>query len=394
MWLMTSRAAFSCTTSVGPMPEQGRVLAFRPRQVVEPTSPAQAFGIARQYLTQAAEERHEQDAGATYGDADVLMALCGLLREHVNVNPAEVLAEATRIFAWVSSRSHGIGFFDEREFFLGESALLAGSATRLLGHRADTELWLDRADAGYRHTINPTPNLARVAYIRLTLRYDMRRHSDVLEFLPSVALTFEKLGMYAELAKCWFLEAMSLKELGRTAEAATRLHGLIDAAEFRSENAIRGMATLYIGDLESAEGHLEAALAAYQGALPLLKATNRHATLADLKASVGQTLQAMGRLDQAVGAYRESVHDHEALGMRTRAAYFRVVLAEALIGLGKPREAEWEVLAAIPTIEEEGMAAEGLAAVALLRESVRQRKTDSVALAQVRAYLGEVSSRE
>lgn len=373
------------------MPEQGRVIPFRLRQVAEPTSPAQARSVASEYLSKEAEERHGSDARLIYGDPDVLMALCGLLRESVNLNPAEVLSEASRVFAWVSAQKQGIGFFDERDFFLGESALVAGSATRLLGNRADTELWLDRADAGFRHTINPTPNLARVAYIRLTLRYDMRRHSDVLEFLPSVALTFEKLGMYPELAKCWFLEAMSLKELGRSVEATAKLQALVSGVEFGRETAIRGMATLYIGDLRSAEGQLDEALGAYREALPLLKASNRPATLADLKASVGQTLRLMGRLDQAVDAYRESVNDHVALGMRTRAAYFRVVLAEALLDLGKPREAEWEVLAALPVIEEEGMAPEGIAAVALLRESVRQRKTDPSALAQVRDCLKAIS---
>jgi len=369
------------------MPEQGRVLAFRRRQVVESISTEQALQAAKDYLAEAVAVRHGASPDAVYGNADVLMALCGQLRDLVNVSPAEVFSEASRIFLWVSGRPQGIGFFDERDFFMGESALLAGSATRLLGNRADTELWLDRADAGYRHTINPTPNLARVAYVRLTLRYDQRRHGDVLEFLPSVSLTFEKLGMYAELAKCWFLESMSLKELGRTAEATAKLQGLICAVEFRQESAIRGMATLYVGDLHSSEGQMEAALQAYQEALPLLKAANRHAALADLKASVGQTLRGMGRLDQAVQAYREAVNDHLALGMQTRAAYFRVVLAEALLDLRKPREAEWELLAALPTIEQEGMAPEGLAAISLLRESVRQRKTDPAALAQVRDFL-------
>jgi tetratricopeptide (TPR) repeat protein len=315
------------------------------------------------------------------------MAVCGALREQLNVSPRDVAAEAARIFAWVSARPQGIGFFDERDFFLGESALLAGGATRLLGDRAETELWLDRADAAYRHTINPAPSLARVAYIRLTLRYDMRRHTEVLELLPSVALTFDKLGMHAELAKCWFLEAMSLKELGRTADAASRFQSLISAVDFRSENAIRGMAMLNLGDLHSGEGRLNEALSAYQLALPVLKAAHRHTVLADLKGMMGETLRRMGQLGAAVDAYRECVSDQVRLGLRTRAAYSRVVLAEALLEHGKSREAEWEVLAALPTIEEEGMAPEGLAAVTLLRESVRQRKTDTNALAQVRDYL-------
>ena len=103
-----------------------------------------------------------------------------------------MLTEAQSIYSWISARPDGIGFFDERDYFLGESSLLAGCATRLLGDRSEAELWLDRADAAYRHTINPTPNLARVSYIRLTLRYDTRRYREVLELVPSVALDVRK----------------------------------------------------------------------------------------------------------------------------------------------------------------------------------------------------------
>ena len=64
------------------------------------------------------------------------------------------------------------------------------------------------------------------------------------------------------------------------------------------------------------------------------------------------------------------------LGMATRAAYVRVGLRRPFLRPEMPREAEWEILAALPTIDEQGMVPEGFAAVALLRESVRQRKTD------------------
>ncbi len=169
-----------------------------------------------------------------------------------------------------------LGYFDERDFFLGESALLAGSASRVLGDVAETELWLDRADASYRHTINPAPSLARVAYVRLSLRFDMGRHQALLELLPSVALTFEKLGMFPELAKCRLLEAMSLKELNRHAEAASRLEALLSASVFRSETALRGLAMLNLGNIRSQEGDQQQALAAYKAAQPLLEAGQRY----------------------------------------------------------------------------------------------------------------------
>jgi len=73
--------------------------------------------------------------------------------------------------------------------------------------------------------------------------------------------------------------------------------------------------------------------------------------------------------------------------MATREAYLRIVLAEALLQGGRSAEAELELRTALPTIEREKMVPEGVAAIALLRESVRQRKTDPKALSAVREYL-------
>ena len=121
--------------------------------------------------------------------------------------------------------------------------------------------------------------------------------------------------------------------------------------------------------------------------MPLLKSASRFSALADLKMMVGGTLKQRGHLASALEAYRDAIKDYQGLGMSTRAAYLRLVSAEVLLEVGKAREAEWEILAALPTIDQEKMVPEGFAAVALLRESVRQRKTDPKALLELREYL-------
>ncbi len=350
-------------------------------------SAGDAIATAKKYLAQSAGERETVEAQAVYGDLDVLLAICAALRERLNSDPNDVLVEASRVFAWLSIQGKSIGYFDERDYFLGESALLAGTACRVLGQRAETDLWLDRADACYRHTINPVASLARVAFVRLSLRYDIGRYADILELVPSVALSFEKLGLSAELGKCHFLEAMCHKELGQFAEATSCLDRLLTGSEFQSEPALRGLAMMNIGNMQSHEGDQQKALAAYRAAQPLLESGKRYSILADLKGMVGETLQQLGQSSSAIEAYRESVGDFVQLGMETRAAYFRVVLSEALLEAGRPREAEWELLAALPTINEQQMVPEGFAAVALLQESIRQRKTDPQALSELRQYL-------
>jgi tetratricopeptide (TPR) repeat protein len=368
------------------MPEQARILQF-PGPASKRRSPGDALCVAKDYLSLAVDERQKRGVENTYRDLDVLLAVCGVLRERGNTSPAEVFEEATRIYSWVQSQGSSLGYFDERDFFLGESALLAGSACRFLGERADTDLWLDRAEASYRHTINPAASLARVAYVRLSLRYDAGRYADVLELLPSVALTFGKLGMNAELGKCRFLEAMSLKELGRFEESISCFQRLLSQHEFQADSGLRGMAMLNMGNIRSAEGDQREALASYRAAQPLLETAQRFVVLADLKGMVAETLTRMGQIGTAVDAFREAVADFVRLGVHTQAAYYRVMLAEVLLHAARPREAEWELLAALPTINEQKMVPEGFAAVALLQESVRQRKTDPRALAELRQHL-------
>jgi tetratricopeptide (TPR) repeat protein len=367
------------------MGEMAKVLAFRPRGAVAPESREPASARARAFLAMPREERSIEYVDGTLKDSDVLMALCLALWDLGNTSPSDVAVEASQAYAWVLSRPAGEFLFDERDYFLGETALITAGASRMIGKRDDTLRWLDRADAAFRHTVAPAAHLARVAYVRLALKYDLRHHEDVLELLPSVALTFEKLGMQTDVSKCRFLEAVTLKELGRGDQAMDRFEKLV--FENGSEPTIRGLALVNLGDLYSGKGDFEHALASYAQAAPLFKSANRFASMADLKLMIATTLRSMGRLGASLDAYREAARDYESLGMSTRVAYIRVLLAEALLEAGRPREAEWEIVAALPAIDQERMVPEGVAAVALLEESVRQRKTDPRALLEIRDYL-------
>jgi tetratricopeptide (TPR) repeat protein len=369
------------------MPEVAKVLPFRGRVAAAPCSREDAAARARTFLGREVSDRSAQDAEQTYADGDVLTSMCSQLWELINTSPADVAEESPRIYKWLSAKTAKDFFFDERDFFLGEAALLSAGSFRLLGKREETERWLDRADASFRHTVAPAAHLARVSYIRLTLRYDMRRHEEVLELVPSVALTFQKLGMESDLAKCRFLEAMSLKELGRFEEAAAGFERLVSGEAGRVEPALCGMALVNLGDLQSGQSAFDAALTSYAQAAPLLEAGNRFSALADLKLMVAVTLRKTGHLAKSLDTYRNAISDYVDLEMSTRAAYVRILLAEALLEAGKAREAEWQILAAVPTIDQEKMVPEGFVAMELLRGSVQQRNADPRALLELREYL-------
>ena len=147
------------------------------------------------------------------------------------------------------------------------------------------------------------------------------------------------------------------------------------------------MALVNLGDLQSGQARYSAALSSYAQAAPLLEAGRRYSALADLKLMVAVTLRKTGHLAESLAAYRGAIDDYVGLEMATRAAYVRILLAEALLEGGKAREAEWQILAALPTIDQEKMVPEGFVAMDLLRASVQQRNADPRALLELREYL-------
>jgi tetratricopeptide (TPR) repeat protein len=147
------------------------------------------------------------------------------------------------------------------------------------------------------------------------------------------------------------------------------------------------MVLVEIGSHQGSEGKYSEASATYREALSVLVHGGHPMTIAHLKGVLGETYRSMGDFESAAHYFRAAVNDHAQLQMAIKVAYGRVILAETLLTLQRSREAEWELLAALPTIEEQKMVPEGFAAVALLKESVRRRKTDPNALRELREHL-------
>lgn len=369
------------------MPEAGRVLQFPARSSRRDVSVAEVRSRAESLLNLAASGQYQDLPSDLDVLVDALLTACSILKDKINATPAAVRPIASGLYMHVFESCPDLGLFDERHFLLGELAWLAGNGCRLSGSRDEAERWFDRADANFRHTVNPAPLLTRVSFSRLSLRYDMRRFDEVLELLPSVSLSFEKLGMRLELAKTRFLEALTQKETGNQLAAISALEALTNNGELESEPGFLGMAFVNLGDLLAQDSAFDKALASYGRALSLLRNANHGYAIAHLKTSVADTLHRQGKVLAAVEAFREAVQEYLGLEMVTWAAHVRVLLAETLLEAGRAREAEWELLAALPTIEEQKMVPQGFAAIALLQESVRQRKTDPKALSELREYL-------
>jgi tetratricopeptide (TPR) repeat protein len=368
------------------MPEAARVLQF-PSRSEKPLTAGEVLEQAREYLQEVELDGADDRRKSLLARPDVLLLVCLFLREQVDGSAALVCQEAVSLYRCINASDAPLGAFDEKDYFLGETALLAATASRVLGKRSEAELWLDRAEAGFRHTVNPSPLLANVTYQRLALRCEMGRYDEVIELAPMLAMSFAKFDMLREQAKCVLLEGAALKQSGRYESALIKFESLRRDNLMERDPGLVGLALMSLADIHVAEGRDDRAAQSYADAVPLLSQAKRPAALAHLKGLIGETLRRQGRLAASIDSYRAAIEDYETLGMATWVAYLRVVLAQTLLEAGQPREAEWQILAALPTIDEQRMVPEGFAAVALLRESVRQRKTDPKALLELRQYL-------
>jgi tetratricopeptide (TPR) repeat protein len=136
-------------------------------------------------------------------------------------------------------------------------------------------------------------------------------------------------------------------------------------------------------------GDTELALESCSTASAALAELGNRVGLAKLRWNAGNLLRAEGRLNDAIETYRSGLEDFRELGMRGEVAALHLVMADLLMAQGAEAQAELEIRAALPIIDEEKMVPEGMAAYALLRESLRRRKIDRNALRDVHAYFRE-----
>jgi tetratricopeptide (TPR) repeat protein len=372
------------------MPNTARILKFPTRSQrvqQELLSQREVSSRVREYLETPLADRSPAMTDTLFSNADCVAAFCASLREEWNSAPAAVAIEATGLYEWMKAAVAFGGLFDEREYFQGEAALLTAGAHRLLGNRDLVGRWLDRAESSFRHTVNPAPLAAEVTYMRLALKYDEGQYDDVIEFTPSLMTSYEKLGMEREAVKAGLLNGVTLKVTGRTTEALALLVNLCDRQAVTEDPKLRGHLLVDIGDIHQIEGRTEQALAVFREALPLFDEDRPSISRVNLRLAVGSLCRAQNLPSEAIESFREALADLASLKMPTRAAFVQVILAESLIAMNRYREAEWELRTALPTIEEQKMVPEGFAAVALLKEAIRQRKSDPNALRELREHL-------
>lgn len=320
----------------------------------------------------------------------MLLALLDALRLRGPTSPALVLEEATFIYRFLETVETRYPIdpilFDEREYFLGEAARIAGTMCRELSCRDDARRWFDRAEGWMVHAEGGSASILRLTYQRLALRTEERDFEAVIELLPQLVWGFEKLGMAEDALKCRFLEGNILKETGRTVEAVTVFERICDQAKSLNNSTLLGLGYVGLTQFYAELGETEKALAASCNAVPVLKSTGNRIGLAKTQWGIGMLYRSQGNPAEAIQAFRSAQHEFTEIEMHADVAAVHLIIADILLDANQEDQAEWEIRAALPVIDEYKLVPEGVAALSLLRESVRRRQIDRSALRNLHGY--------
>ena len=342
------------------------------------------------FIDLCAEERSDELNRRFLGDPAVLLAIVVRLREGMDHEPLSLLREATGMHQWLAGNRQALPSREEAAYFAAEIDWLLASGSRLCGRFPVSQAWLDRMDQDFVEVVGSMSLQARGRYTRLTVLHHQRLFENVLELLPAVVESFLGLGMRAYLSKCSLLKAVSLKEVGREDEARTELEALTSDPEVRDKQ-VRALALIGLAELDGRLGRYDLAMAKLSTAGTLVHGECLPVAVGQLHGIRGEILRDRGSLREAAESYRLAIAVYRAAGMVSFAAYVQVVLSETLLASGLEDQASDEIMDALPTIAELRLVREAMAAVALLRESMRRRKPDHSALRELRTQLERMS---
>jgi tetratricopeptide (TPR) repeat protein len=264
---------------------------------------------------------------------------------------------------------------DIQSFFQGEIARLIGSSFRVTGRYSEAHDWLDRAESHYRAGVDSEPQLAVILFLRLTILYGQSQLEPVLKAAPILDRRFARLGMEEYRVKCGILWASSLKISGQIGAALQVLEGFRQASP-PIPPRLMGWILAEIGDCYAIRGDDELGIEALERASDLMRREKQLTGLAQVNSMIGGICRGRGLLPEALQLFLTSVRDYEQLGMSVSAAYIRLLIAETYLAMQLPRNAEEEVLRALPVLEEQRVVPDTLVALSILREATRRQKLD------------------
>jgi tetratricopeptide (TPR) repeat protein len=368
----------------------GELRQFRRRHL----SPEDGRKAARIALETPLTERLARANEFFLDDPETLLPLLDSLRNLGPTEPKRVLEESNFLYQFLhrlEPRYPADAFLlDEREYFLGETARIAGTMCRELSLRNEAKHWFDLSEGWFLQTENSSGNLAKLSYQRFALRIEDRDLESVLQLIPQLIASFEKLGMADDGLKARILQGVALKESDRLSEAVELFGSVVHDAELIRNDGILAHALINLAQTYAFMGSANAAIETTRRAAPILQRLDNRIGLAKLEWGIAYLLRGSSDVASAIDAYRSAQQNFAELDMKGDVAAVHLVIADLLLDNQQEKQAEWEIRQALPIIDEYKLVPEGFAAMTLLRESLRRQKIDRQALRNLHGYFEEL----
>lgn len=298
--------------------------------------------------------------------------IAGRLVRLSNVRPDLVASTAAVLSTLLEEQIHCVGALDDREYLKGVTHFAAGIAARQLGRWGAAETAYIRASSGFRRTVNSV-ELERVEVERLALQSSRLNSEAVLRVAPG---QIERTSIRRERLKAKLILAHALINQGRAGEGRVLLERVQSDPGITKEPALNAWMLVMLGNALSYEGRDTEAFESFAQASRLLARFHIPIQLGTLLVAVGEHLGKLGKLEMAASLYDRARGIFREFGQPNQVGYLSILHAELLMHLSRNEEAERELLAVLPLVEQFDLRREGAAALALLREAISQRRTD------------------
>jgi len=316
----------------------------------------------------------------------VVRSAIAVLNQFANLWPGEVARQAKRI----SSAVERFGIpapFDEKDHLLGELSILAGTTLRQTGRRDEARHWYSKASSFFSRTLRPKFGLLRVACELAAFDYETRNYSRAIA-TAHASLPLCKGSLLArERLKCYVVISGSLKDTGQLGEAVDCLTSMRSDPDIEKHPTFLVALLVRLANALALQQRYEEASKAHAEAFEWLAKIDVPVLRADQKSVLAESLRDQGCFGEAVILFRMAIDEYTEAEAMSLASYLRVVLAETLVALERYTEAVKELQIALPIIDREGMTKDGVAALALLKETLRRQSIEPKALRELRENL-------
>ncbi len=309
--------------------------------------------------------------------------LCAGLMKAIGLRPRH--ASACLVALEDALAGNRIGHLDDTEHSRGVASLAAGTVARLLCDWDDVSRKLDAAAARFNRCAARS-DIERVNVERINLEFAKGNFHRVCTSAPSLlsALTIPRERVKTQLIHGW-----ALLNLGQCRAACDVLSIARASPTIDSEPALRASVLTVLGNSLDHLNRDADAMAAFKEADSILARFNHPQQLAFLTGAMGEFLNRRGRVQEAALLYEGSRQMYRESGQGRWVGYMGLLIAELLVQIGRTKEAERELGAAIPLLKRAGVWIESAAGEALLRDLLTKRGGQVRRIRDLRDQLGK-----